>query len=268
MSTSQKPRAYKPVGYQKYTLGIWMRPPLHLHNAESPSLSSSPWIVLLSIRDIDWSLLRHGGMHWDTSNIDGLDGRQMTRGDVPSRLTDLFPSDGDLGREMSSFKDDDAVRHWTLREYPDRPAKDSRWTGEVALFAQGSDEKTMGAFRLGELKREMIRAAYVRDTNGRVVYAFEPETGVIRNDLPFGDLLGEGMRWMWPMESVIPVKGARKEPSETMRIANNDKGDERRVWLGCPDRHPSRRREPWMGEGWVEMVESVGSKNVVFFPRR
>ncbi|KAK4442188.1 hypothetical protein QBC34DRAFT_499836 [Podospora aff. communis PSN243] len=264
MSTSQKPRAYKLAGYQTYTLGICMCPPIHAHDAETPSPSPYPWIVLLSIRGIDWSLLRHGGMYWDTSNVGDLAGRQITREEVPSCLIDLFPSDGDLGHEMGSFNSDDPVRHWTLHEYPDSPMKESRWRGEVALFAKSSDEKAMGAFSLGNLKWETIRAVYVRDSTGRLVYEFQPKTGVVRNDLPFGDLLGDGSRWAWPMESVISVERSR----EKKRVASNGDEAERKVWLGCPDRDPSRPLSPWMGNAWAKSAESMGAKNLVYFPRR
>jgi len=95
----------------------------------------------------------------------------------------------------------DNSRCWILREFPSRPAEESRWAGHVLLFAHLP--QTLSNSRLDQLARHQIRGAQVSRGRGELMFQFyewdpEENMNILFDKSPIN------LWWFWPMESVVP----------------------------------------------------------------
>ncbi|KAK0721929.1 hypothetical protein B0T26DRAFT_800800 [Lasiosphaeria miniovina] len=75
------------------------------------------------------------------------------------------------------YDDASPVLTWRLREFPDSPAAESRWTGRIILSA--TPGQTLSEFGQGEVMRGNITMARVESAFGRTVFCFDPEGSVV-----------------------------------------------------------------------------------------
>jgi len=192
---------------QKHSVRIVIVPP---PNNTTGLRNHAAWIATIDLEGITLAHMQ-SGLFWTTQNMRSSRGYY-----VPWREV-LEPFDKTI--HQMPWKQD-FIRQWLVREFPDKPFSESRWTGTVSLF--GHSASTLSGFCLGRLRREVIRVVVVEDEVGRVVFEFD--AGDSRKNVNCLPLRGDAfdLWWVWPMESVI-AKSSERGPGSVG--SGGDKGD-------------------------------------------
>ncbi|KAM7192590.1 hypothetical protein V8F20_008799 [Naviculisporaceae sp. PSN 640] len=205
-----------------------------------------PWTVLaiLDVRLTDIMRCHANGLFWTTDNIvlptttnhtgdqQLQDRESLLRASFKQkvRVQDIFGP----GPHFSGWEKTE-TRSWRMREYPDRPVEESRWTGQIIAFAHDWTSKTMVDFDFGRLKRRHIyHARVIEDIFGTEGFVYCPEDPG-RNVNRLSEKSPTDIWWLWPMESIVApprkkkgfvsipvVSTARRGPPKPVQPARRD----------------------------------------------
>ncbi|KAK0701921.1 hypothetical protein B0T26DRAFT_735224 [Lasiosphaeria miniovina] len=176
----------RPDGDEKYTLKICMVSPLSALDRFSPiSPQKAPWYVMFSFDFADGPGYIRKGLWWTTRNL--VHEQSLLR---------CGPKEGDY----------QFTRLWRIREFPNKPAAKSRWTGTITFH--GSTIEILSSFRLQSLKKQHIFAAMTENPSGDINQMFDRDlpaycVNCIYDDDPTNPW------WMWPMESIVEKSWSR-----------------------------------------------------------
>ncbi|KAK1837130.1 hypothetical protein QBC39DRAFT_336252 [Podospora conica] len=173
-----------PAGDAKYTVEIVMAPhsPYDTDTPPPNACDVVQWGVSVKL-NVDLGLIQKG-LFWTTQNLVLLAGHLQR-----AKANEGWPCT------------ENTIRVWQLREFPGRPKAESRWSGQISLWAHSP--QTLVGFRLGQLTRQLIRDVRVTDHAGNVVFRFASENPAEGMD-DILDVDPQDLWWLWPMESIIP----------------------------------------------------------------
>ncbi|KAB5547259.1 hypothetical protein GE09DRAFT_206141 [Coniochaeta sp. 2T2.1] len=155
---------------------------LHIRLVPDPSsMEKSDWLVHIDFNCRGLLQIMREGLSWTTSNV------------IP---------EGGFICEALYFR---YKRVYELREVPDKPASESRWTATATVYADSV--QALSDFRLTTLSRRHLLQSYALNKDKNAVFSFINES--LPGDEPsnyncFIDILHPkyGSWWFWPIEEI------------------------------------------------------------------
>jgi len=137
------------------------------------------WFAEVRFNCVDMPRFMREGLHWTTRNIEADQSWWRINPD-------------DFRWKFS--------RYWITRQHPDKPARYSRWRGQVLV--QCNSVAALSAFRLHTLRRHHIVYADVRSSLDNEVFSYrrsKPDINI--NCIDDSDRFD--LWWLWPMETGV-----------------------------------------------------------------
>ncbi|KAM7185859.1 hypothetical protein V8F20_011630 [Naviculisporaceae sp. PSN 640] len=248
-------------GGTTYNLWLEMHAP-RTSNAEKPDkpLSGindepSPWAVFVLVRfdavnlarimQKDGLFCKHPAEHIVPADLKGNNTTVMNKGVVGGRRFNHLELRGSAKIDKDFKWDTELIHSWRIREFPEKPATRSRWSGRILLCVR--DRGELARFPgLGVLKKELLVRWFVCNSWGIFVLHSVPSKMKCPDmeDWNYNHMdqrsVVESLLWIWPgtgrikTSDITFVGGGVLTRSEGTRSPGGGRSDVRPAYTGKP----------------------------------